>query len=771
MKVPRKSTTLWSALGAWIVRHRALVVACWLACIGLAGLGANRVTEVLTGGSGSVPDSPSRQVERILRNEFSNPYAHLVAVVVSSHAPRPDLSMLHETAQDLVNALRSRKEVSRVIGPGDPSPIPLTSEAGHRIILLVGLDAADATEALNMMPTLRDLTRSVTERHRERVAGLEIAVTGMPAVTYDINRHSSDDTSRAEGRLLPVTVLVLLFAFGGLVAAGLPLLVGFGATGITLGIAFVLARWLELSIYVQNVASMIGLAVGIDYSLLMVHRFRQAWQQHGDTERAIAETLETAGVAITFSGLTVAIGLGAMAFTPLLDSRSVGLGGLLVVVVSVLMALTLLPALLSWLGPRIDAPRRLSTWILRQADRSRWEPWIRGILDRPLRAALLSLGLLLGLAAPLAKVELGYPDTALFPPYMDSVKGIEALDAMGLSGTLIPLHVLVRDPDGPVLRTKHLRALMDLSAELRGHPLISSVASPVDLGKSVGPLQLMLLYRDPERAMQRFPLIRELFVSRDRHTVLFQVIPQRSADLPALRRLADDLARREMPGGLELRVGGTPTFYNDHERAVLGTFPFVAGFILLSTLVLMGLAFRSILVPIKAVLLNLLSVGAGCGAVVAVYQFGWGRALFGMGHVHDAMPIPAILLLMLFCIVFGLSMDYEVFLMSAIKERFDAHGDNTRAVLEGTCGSARLITSAAGIMVAVFGAFAWADFVIVKMLGLGLATAVLVDATLIRLVLLPATMKLAGRANWYPGDRPVRADVTPGEGPRPQGSV
>ncbi|HEY9854610.1 MAG TPA: MMPL family transporter [Stenomitos sp.] len=753
----------YAAFGRWIIRHRGWVVAFWLLLMAVASLGSTRVTQVLSGGSGSVPDSPSQRVEALLHREFANPYTHLVAVVVSSREHTLDSAEFRLAVDDLKAELQGQKEVARVLGPGDQAPMPLRSEKGDRAVLLLGLNAKGANDALNMVPRIREVAHAVQAQHQGDDPSLKVAATGMPAVLYDINRYSSDDTSRAEGRLIPLTLLVLLFAFGGLVAAGLPLLVGVAATVLTLGLTYVLAQTLELSIYVQNVASMIGLAVGIDYSLLMVHRFRLSLERHQDTNEAVTETMATAGVAITFSGLTVLIGLGAMWFTPLLDTRSVGLGGLLVVIVSVLLALTLLPAVLSMLGPRIDAPKRLTNWMLAKANRRQWERWVRYILERPWRATLASLVLLLALAAPLLKLELGYPDTELFPPYMESVQGVDALKEMGMTGALIPIYAIVKDPDAPVLGLKNLPALLKLSADLKSNPLIASVASPVDLAPGITPLQYAMLYQNPTAALGRYPLIKEMFVSRDRHMALFQVIPKRSVDLPALRKFASELAKREMPKGLEFMVGGTPTYYNDHEGSVVGTFPYVAGFIVLTTLVIMAIAFRSILVPLKAVVMNLMSVGAGCGAVVAVYELGWGRAIFGMGHVHEAMPVPVLIFSMLFCIVFGLSMDYEVFLMSAIKESYDAHGDNTRAVIEGTCGTARLISSAALIMVAVFGAFAWADFVIVKMLGLGLAVAVLVDATVIRLVLLPAFMKLAGRANWYPGDR--TAKLTPQQEP------
>lgn len=741
----------YAAFGRWIVRWRWAVVATWLVLTLVASLGSTRLTQVLSGGSGNVPHSASERVEALLHDAFANPYTHLIAVTVSSQRQTIKQPAFRGFVETLEHGLQRQESVARVLGPFDRSPVRLATAQGGQVVLLVGLKAHTATEALNLVPGIRALVHADSSTERSADPSLQLAVTGMPAVTYDINHFSSDDTAKAESRVIPLTLLVLLFAFGGVIAAGLPLLMGVSSTVLTLGIAYALAAHLELSIYVQNVATMIGLAVGIDYSLLMVQRFREGLLAGHEPSEAIALTMRTAGVAVTFSGLTVMIGLGGMEFTPLLDTRSIGLGGLLVVVVSVLLTLTLLPAVLSMIGTHLDAPRWLTKRLLGTAPRSQWETWVRFVTDRPIRMGLLSLALILALASPALRLKLGYPDTHLFPGYMESVQGLDTLQAMGMSGSLIPIEVIVRDPSGPVLNIRHLSALLKLSEDLKANPLIASVASPVDLGAGIGSLQYLMLYQNPELALKRYPLIKELFVSRDRHMALFQVIPKRSSDLPALRDFARELSKRPMPDGLTLEVGGTPTYYNDHEGMILGWFPWVFGFIVVTTLVVLGVAFRSLLVPIKAVVMNLLSVAAGYGAVVAVYQFGWGRALFGLGGGEEAMPIPVLILFMLFCIVFGLSMDYEVFLLSAIQEAYVRTGDNTRAVIEGTSGTARLISSAALIMVSVFGAFAWADFVIVKMLGLGLAVAVLVDATLIRLLLLPAFMRLAGRLNWYPG--------------------
>lgn len=741
------TTPRYAALGAWIVRFRWIILAAWALLIGVASLGSTRISQVLSGGSAGVPDSPSEQVGQVLRQRFRNPYTHLVAITVTDAGETPDAGGFARAVKGLAEDLRRDAHVGQVLAPGDVSPVPLRGADGRKGVLLVGLKAKDASEAVNLVPRVHAIARAT----EARMPGFKLAVTGMPAITHDMNRHSSDDTSRAEARLVPLTLLVLLFAFGGLVAAGVPLIAGLASTVVTLGTSFLIGQRLELSLYVQNVATMIGLAVGIDYSLLMVHRFRDAMKRRGDVQAAVVETVETAGRAVTFSGLTVLIGLGGLMVTPLLDTRSIGLGGILVVAVSVVLALTLTPAVLAVLGDRIDAPRWLSLRLQGGATRPYWERWVRYVSDRPIRTSLVSLALLLALAAPALRMQLGYPDTQLFPAYMESVQGVDALKEMELSGALIPLHLVVKAPEGQILAGRHLPSLLKLSADLRSEAPVASVASPVDLGLGFSPFQYLMLYRNPEAALARYPLVSQLFVSQDRSMALFQVVPKRSKDLPALRQLAERLAERPMPGGLSLMVGGTPAYYNDHENAIRKSFPWVVGFVIAATFVVLAIAFRSLLVPVKAVVLNLLSVAAGYGAVVAVFQLGWGKELIGLGHVHEAMPIPILILLMLFGIVFGLSMDYEVFLISAIQEAYHRTGDNARAIVEGTCDTARLITSAALIMVAVFGAFAWADFIIVKMLGLGLAVAVLVDATVIRLALLPAFMRMAGRANWYPG--------------------
>lgn len=536
----------------------------------------------------------------------------------------------------------------------------------------------------------------------------------------------------------------MLLAFGTLVAAGVPLVMGGCAIVLTQGLLYLIAGRIELTAFAQSVSTMLGLAMGIDYSLLMVNRFREALARGLETAQAVEETVATAGVAVLFSGLTVLIGFAGLVGTPILDTRSIGWGGFIVVIGAVTLALTLLPALLGVLGPRVDAPRwfRLPTLATQQAT---WRRWAQRIMRRPVPFGLTALVLLLALCWPATTIKLGFPTGKWLPERLEYQQGFDALIEMGKGGVIAPVHLILKSEEGEALSLKTLPALIAYSRELAQDPRVAEVAGPVDLRRGMSPAEYAFLYSNLDQAMQQYPLLGDLFLSKDRTTTYMYLTLKDEVEFEETKRFARELEGKA-PEGFSVLVGGQASFYNDFDAAMLGIYPWVIGFVVVATLVVMTLAFRSYLVPIKAVLMNLLSVGAGYGVVVAVFQYGWGAHLFGLDGPSGAIPLS--IPLMLFCIIFGLSMDYEVFLLHRVKEVYDETGDNTHATVEGVASTAGIITSAALIMVVVFGAFAWAEMVIVQMLGLGLAVAVLVDATIIRILLVPAFMRLAGDWNW-----------------------
>jgi len=503
---------------------------------------------------------------------------------------------------------------------------------------------------------------------------------------------------------------------------------------------------------------MIGLGVGIDYSLLVVTRFREELTKGYRRREAAARTFRTAGMAVLTSGLTVVVGFGALVFTPLVETRSVGLGGLIVVAVAVLLSTTLLPALLAMIGRDIDRPRWLARRLIWYHSPLGWEKWARTLARHPRRALLLGGTAVAVLTAPLLFIRIGLPARHWWPSRTEAGAGAEALERIGVSGYLFPIRVLVEFPEGrSATDLSGLRALQHLSDSMRADPRVRDVKSLVDFEPGQSLLGYSLLYSDLDSARAKHRDALDAYLSRDGRMTLLDVIPRDSTSLTtsmelvaSVRRLAHSNAIRQLRG-VTVDVGGYVAGSVDFQTDLLGRFPSIIGLVLGVTAVMLAIAFRSVLVPLKAVIMNSLSVSATFGLIVLVFQYGVGSRAFGLDGPTEAIFV--VIPVLVFAVVFGLSMDYEVFLLSRIKEAFDRTGKSTEATMEGVSATASVITSAALIMIVVFGAFAFARVLMVQFLGFGLAVAVFLDATVIRMVLVPAFMHLAGRWNWWPGAR------------------
>jgi RND superfamily putative drug exporter len=717
------------SLGSFVARHPRTLVALWVLAIALGAWGARKFPAQALGGSAELFGSPSKEVSVALRTEFDNPLLDpLVAVVVSRHLDI-DQPPLRDWTRDAAQALRGLAGVAEVVDyPDTPDP-QLRSADGRSTALLIGLAASDVPALERAVPQVRAALAPLRTRLLALDPDAQLAVTGGPAVDYDINTSSAEGGDAAEKRALPLTLLILVLAFGTLVAASLPFLMGLATTMVALGLAYLLARVMPVSNLLGNVVTMVGLAVGIDYSLLMVKDYRERLRA-GLGEGAVAATVAEAGATITWSGCTVAIGLLGLLWSPILETRSVGIGGALVVMVSVLAALTLLPASLALLGPRIErlrigrsralgggveAWRRMATWTVR----------------RPLLSLLLSGGAVLALGLPVLHASTGFTNEAWFlPKALESRVGADLLAGFRKDNASLAVHLLVRATDGQaIVAPAHAVSLGAYVSRLTQDARIARVNSAFDP-------------RLPEAR-------RREFLSHDGSATLIEVVPADRLSVAQIQTLTRDLGRQPPAGPFRWVVGGNPAYYNDFTDTMWASVPKVFGFVILATLVLLYAAFRSFLLPVKAVLANLLAIGAGFGAVVAIFQFGWLHTWVGLEHPFSsiALEIP----LMIFCLSFGLSMDYELFLLFRIQKEYLAHGDNDRATIAGLSAVAPVITGAGLIMAAVFGAFVSADLPALKMIGVGLCVAVLVDATLIRGFVVPAVMCLAGRWNWFPG--------------------
>jgi RND superfamily putative drug exporter len=539
------------------------------------------------------------------------------------------------------------------------------------------------------------------------VEGLDVEMGG------DIFAAEAFGSSEGIGLLL--AVIILLIAFGSVLAAGLPIATALFGIGCGIAIVQLVANGMNMPDFTTQAVLMIGIGVGIDYALFIVTRFREALAEGREPEAAVVLALDTAGRAVLFAGTTVVIALLGLLVLNTQTFRGVAVGTTIGVLTTMAAALTLLPALLGFVGRNVDKFRLPHRKVPKDPTQTFWYRWSRVVQRRPWPAFLVALVVLLVLALPVFGLRLGFGDAGNRPTSDTTRQAYDTLSEGFGPGFNGPLLVVSDMPDGGA----DLAALQDLSATLNETPGIAFATAPQPNGAGDAAI------------MQVFPT----------------TSPQDKSTSDLVGHLRDDVIPTALGDStLDPAVGGLPAAVSDFSDYTFEMLPVVVGIVLLLSFLLLMVVFRSILVPLKAVVMNLLSVGVAYGLMVAVFQWGWGAGLLGVGKEG---PIEAWAPLMMFAVVFGLSMDYEVFLLSRIKEEYDRTGDNAGAVADGLAVTARVITAAAAIMVCVFGAFVLGPDRALKLFGFGMAVAVLVDATIVRLILVPATMELLGDRNWW----------------------
>ncbi len=689
----------------------------------------------------------SEKVDLELAQRFQSPYAHRLVLVISG-IPNPDSAEGADALSFLTSSLRSVPGVSGAVSSLDwPDPL-FTGDNGGALII-VGLDPHDeAVEAL--VPKLRAKADWMEGQLRSQYPNIKLQITGETPLNFDLRKVSADDVRHAEERAMPVTLVLLLLAFGSLVAALLPLGVGLLSISMAMGAAALLAHYLQLSILVQNLATMLGLGLGIDYALLMVSRFREALNEGCDAGCAADIAAEQAGRTLIISATTVAIGFSALLTVPISELRSIGVAGLLVTALSVMLCTFILPWVLGLLGHRINAARigfrskQPKTREMLCAASERWVRWGSIITRRPW-AALLVAGIpLLLLAYQARKIAPGVPDRDSLPAAAESVQALHTLQNMGRSGIVQSLRVVLElPPQSPPLSPAGWLAVSRLTKQFQNDSRAQEVLS---LPTLTGMSETANVDDVPEP-------IRKSFLSSDGHATLIELLPTAALtpneQIRWVREVrASDVAAITGVPGAALFVGGVPGLQADYDSVVKERLPKVVLGVILGSLLALLIGLRSLFAAIKAILLNLLSVGASFGALVVVFQEGHGSKIFGLdGPTGTVFPIVPILS---FAIVFGLSMDYEVFLVARVLEERRRGLSEKSAVVEGLARTAGLITSAAAIMIAVFAAFTVGSFLVVQMLGFTLAVAVFIDATVVRMIVGPALLQLAGDWNWWP---------------------
>ena len=736
-------------IASFLVRHRRWVAVVWLTLAVALIPGAVHVEEHLDVAA-RADGSESDLVTKELTARFGSPFARSV-ILVATGIPSPRVASGHEVLSAIVASVEHAPGVRRTISYLDNSDTLFLGEGGTSAFIVVGLDALTRRPDTLIAP-LRAATTRLSDTLRARYPELSLRWTGEVALNADLRRVSAADAQRAERRALPLTLLLLVLAFGSIAAGFLPVASAMLAIGITLGAAALIARVWPLSVLLQNVVTMLGLGLGTDYALLVVSRFREARAAGRDRAEAAEEAARHTGRTIALSALAVGIGFLALLAVPLNELRSIAVGGLLAVCASASFATTALPGILAWNGPGIDLGR-----VRRYDDRSgeRWRRWGRFVGAHPL-LVLIVFGVPVGvLALQSTRLRAELPRGDWLPSEMESARALHDLRGMQRGGVVQEISVVLELPPG-VSATSDAgwSATSRLTEALSRDSAVASVRSlPSLTSAGAGFLpRASLLAMVPED-------IRGAFASRDGGAALVQIIPRgevQGADLTRYIRRVRSLdagAASGLPGS-RIRVGGLPAFNADYEDAIGGRFFGIVAAIVGGTLLVLALGFRSLLVPIKAVALNLLSVAGAFGAVVLVFQEGHGASLLGLAEPVDG-TFPAIPILV-FCTVFGLSMDYEVFLVARVADARRSGHDERSAIAEGLARTGGIITSAAAIMVVVFGAFTLGSFLLIKMLGFALAVAVLLDASVMRVAIGPALLVLAGGWNWWPGERRAR---------------
>jgi putative drug exporter of the RND superfamily len=687
-------------LAAWCYRRRRWVVVAWIVLlVGVNVLAKTEGGDLLK--SLSLPGTESQRTFDVMKKDFARggDTGYLVFKSNASggaHSP----AVSDEIERKLAPALRTQKHVTSVVTPYEPGGAGFFSTDGKIAYAEIQFDLQANDVPVALASHMRDLVKQANS----------------PSLQVELGGSMFTDQTQPASELIGIlaAVFILLLAFGSVLAMGLPIMTALFGIGIGLAIVTLLARFTDVPSFAPQVTAMIGIGVGIDYALFISTRFREALHEGMGPEQAVVHAIDTSGRAVLFAGGTVVISLLGLFLIGLSFIRGLSIGAALAVLLVMAAAVTLLPAVLGFVGRTIDRLALPMTKRPKPPEETVWARWSRTIQRHPWPVAIAGLAVLLVLAVPAAGLRLGIADAGNDPTKFTTRRAYDLLSEGFGPGF-----------NGPLLVASEVHSPGDVAA-------MSRIAAAI--GKTPGVAN-----------------VSRVFPSTNGKAVFMQVVatgsPQDESTTQLVHRLRDVVIPASEQGStLQVHVGSQTAVGVDLADTLGQRLPYMFLAILLLSFVLLMLVFRSLLVPLKAVIMNLLSIGASYGVIVAIFQNGWLKNLVGIGKEG---PIEAWVPMMLFAIVFGLSMDYEVFLLSRIKEEYDRDHDNATAVSHGLAKTARLITAAAAIMICVFGSFVLSDLRVLKLIGFGLAFAVFIDATVVRLVLVPATMELLGDRNWW----------------------
>ncbi|WP_214799373.1 MMPL family transporter [Exiguobacterium sp. s50] len=691
-------------LGQALVRWRYAVVLIWTVLLAVSVYFGLQLPSELRGNGFAIQDGRFAQVEDTLNDRFDRAGASMIVLLEGG-----DLDTIIEQQRDRLI------DVDGVDGVITPAENP-DARSGDAAYLLLEFEDYDTAEA-----SIDDVRNALI-----RDTDTDVRLTGEPVFADDLNEASKNDLIRAELIGIPVALLVLLLVFGTPLAAVMPLFVGLITFIVAAGSLFFFAQTMELSIFVLNAVAMIAIALGIDFSLLLVNRYREELAHGKSREAAIVRTVATAGRSILFSGLCVFVGLAGLLFIQVDVFQAIALGALIAVAGAVLSALTLLPSALYIVGDAINKGRLIKTNETRSE--VRWQKLARFVMRRPVTMTLVALLLLLPSLWFVRDLELNIPDADALPTSYESRAALERWDdVFGETSTDAVLLFETNDLTDSMI----LDELTALTDELSEDPIVDNVTTFLT-ASGLEPAEFQQLAEAAPEQLEAF----ERLVTLEGNTDLALV--NVSFNVPPSDKDAQAFVRDWRESGFD--VGGPAAFNEEIYEEIYDSIPYAVVTVILATMVILMWAFRSVLIPIKAIIMNVLGLGATFGLLVIIFE---------SGYVYDAETISILTPVFIFSLVFGLSMDYEVFLVSRIEEYYRETGDNDYATEMGLAKTSKIITSAAVIMIVVTGAFAFTGVSPIKQLGVGIALAIFIDATIIRILLVPSLMKLLGDWNWW----------------------
>lgn len=689
-----------------VTRHYKVTLGVWIILFVALAFFALRLPSLLEG-DGFKMDGEHQQVMDELTETFDLP-AETLFIVFNQTSD--------QTIQDTLDDIENLKIVKDIQSPLEDST--LYKENVSYAMLHFNTDTENMSEVVD------DIRQSIGNEKG-------VTLTGAAAINKDINTASQKDLASAEAIGLPIALVVLLLAFGSVVAALVPIAVGIVTVVSALGVMTFFGEAMDLSIFVLNIVPMLGLALSIDFALLLINRYKEELTEKSVVE-AVQISIKTAGRSIIFSALCVFIGLGAMFVLEVEIFQNIALGGMLVVAMAVLGSITLLPALLMVLGDRIN---KWTILRVKPGASTKWRNFASFVMKRPVTLIIVAF-VLLGIGIiPVKEMTLTIPSVESLPKDYDSRQAYEVMEDEFNMGDQSTIYV-VADRPGGWENTDGLNTMKNLEEQLLKDPDVKSVDTVFSASEIPTVEQWEQSMMIPEVSGQLTPLM-DTFVQGDKLMIPVTLGLNGSSDE------AQDWAREwaDKDVGTDILLGGQPKFNQEIFDEIFDKVGILLGIILGSTFIILTIAFRSVLIPLKAIIMNVIGLASTFGILVYIFQYGH----FGLEETTIALIIPVIV----FSLVFGLSMDYEVFLISRIQEEYMKHHNNTKATVDGLTSTSKIITSAALIMIVITGAFAFTEVMPVKQIGIGIAIAVAIDASIIRLLLVPSLMKLFGKWNWW----------------------